>query len=338
MNFGDRVKQAGTATSDAVYVLSGAADSGYKTFFDGLNIPTLAALAGAPEWHDVPILVESGANWQLVTATVWRSSTTNDVAIKDAVVRSSSTGAALGLTGSAPVTLSIVPTKHAFNGFWAPPITHASALLDYQNRPNGVTGAAFAAGYRAQAMDTGAVAMGQRAECSTAFGAAIGGYNARAWHGGQVVTGIARTTLGAVSAINHLIANGVLNALTTDATPTNLAFNHNEGTAAGSDAVYCMAGLTTIEGMLSAVQRSTGDRKLWSFRIVAETNELYTTTTLVEETFTSVVASAGAATWAIDAVPNSGTNSVVLQATGEAAKTLTWACTYTIHYHGVDSL
>lgn len=314
MNIADRVKQDGTATSDAIYVLSGAAADGHVTFETGFQVPTVGDLGGTPTWDNVPILVESGTDWQIITATLQRDGS-GVVSILNGVVRASSTGSALGLTGSAAVTLTVVPSYWSFGMVDFAQRTPTDDVDLYTQRPKASGGGLMALGPRSFASKTHATAQGQNAYAHAPYEDVLGCGNWPDGEGGAAMRG-----------------RSVMMAKTVDATATKLSAADEFGAIASSNAISTDSGLYVIRGTLTAIDHTSGDKKLWDIAFAIETEFDYSATALFGTlTKTVVNADAGASAWDV-AVTVSG-NAFSVEVTGEAATEISWVFSYDAHYH-----
>lgn len=314
MNIADRVKQSGTATSDAIYVLSGAAASGRLTFLAGFAFPTVGDMGGDLDIPDVPILVDYGTDWQIITATVRRDST-GVASILNGVVRASSTGSALGLTGAAAVNLTVVDSywQHNLAAFGIR--TWADNAERFVQLPRVSGGGLMALGPRSFSSKTHATAQGQNAYAHAPYEDVLGCGNWPDGEGGAAMRG-----------------RSVMMAKTVDATATKLSAADEFGAIASSNAISTDSGLYVIRGTLTAIDHTSGDKKLWDIAFAIETEFDYSTTALFGSlTKTVVQADAGASAWDV-AVTISG-NAFSVEVTGEAATDISWVFSYNAHYH-----
>jgi hypothetical protein len=129
---------------------------------------------------------------------------------------------------------------------------------------------------------------------------------------------------------------GVMNGLTTDATPTNLAVDvEGTGALSNSDTLYCDAGLHVIEGDLTAVA-DNGDMRAWHIKVVVRTELDYSAAAIVgTPAVDDLYASAGASTWDATPAVDTATQEFSLGVTGEAATNIAWAFAYTAKYNTV---
>lgn len=319
MNIRDRVKQAATASSDVDYIIvDGTAPDGFRTFRDGFRVPTIAALGGSVTWSHVPALVETaGGDWQIITGTLGRVDDTT-LALTLGTFHESSTGSPLGLTGDAPVTLTVIGTALSY---------HAMALqaLPYSGSFPGVpAGGASTTPY---VNGDGLMAVGAGSFSSRKHSVAMGN---NAWAPAQAMDvygfGFSQFPLSGVT-LEHLKGKAVLrNAYTTDATQAGLDLTDSDGTIAGAGWFTCEPGFNRLRGRVYAIDTASGDHKIWDVDLLIKTALDYSTTVAVgTPVFTVFDASAGAASWALDHEIDG--QDYRLRVTGEAATNIVWTFT-----------
>lgn len=345
MNLRDRVKQTATATSDTEYVLTGGvAATGHLTFAAAFKLSTMQV--GTHTYRNVPLLVQTDTDWQVVIADVVFVSGGSDTAtISNGTVYGSSTGAALGLTGDAPVTITLSETVEHLGllalGRPDPFTTDAEALPGIGVaflRPLLTDGALMALGRGARAAAKNAVAIGAGAfandEHAVALGDSIGPYRA-----GELAFGIGNADLGGGYGEQFVAASrGVMNAKTADATPTTMGLTDRDGVLlTGSGAMGCFAGLTHVKAVVSCVELATGDCARWDVEFAVNTHpSTWASAFFGTATITADPANAaGLSTADVDVTVDSVNNSASFEVTGVAAKTLLWACTYDAHHNEV---
>lgn len=317
MNVADRAKQTATATSDAVYVLAGGvADTDCRLFADAFHFPTTGDLAGDVDYNDVPIFVKPAAGgWQVITATVRRSSA-GVVSILNGVVRESSTGSALGLTGSAAVTVAVVPSYWADNLAAFGSRTHATTTERYVQRPTVSNSGLAAFGPRSSASHEHAIAQGYNAYTSLPYERVQGNGNWTEAGGGVLFK-----------------SDIIWQAKTSNATPEVLACYDATGLITGSGAVFADAiALYVLKGTLTAIKTGGGDKKVWDV-LVAIFSDGSTPATVGTATFTEVYESAGSTGWTPAMAYTNAPDTFSLQVTGQAATDITWGFTGTLHQH-----
>lgn len=340
----DFTKQSATATSDAIYVLSGgAAAPGHRTFETAYQVPSQGTAGGVLNWPNVAIKVEHGTDWQIVVGTLRRADATPlDLQLVDGVVTASSTGAALGLTGAAAVTVTQVASEASFGlmaikarpayATWADGMSRNGAIANGLGHPQLFNGGLFSVGPDSSGAGAGTVAVGHGANTTMDYAATLGGFYAYANMYGEHCGGTSSKFGTANTAISQH-GRSSLNGHTTDATPGKLGFT--AGTTALGDGVYLDSGLTILDGYITAVDTATGDKKVWKFHIVWDTSFDYVTSAVLASDFTEVYEAAGATSWSVAASADSGANQGNIDITGEAATDIMWSAEFSIHYHWV---
>lgn len=320
MKIADRVKQAATATSDAAYVL-GAAEADHLSFFDGYDLPTAAQLAGTLTLTNVPILVEvftAGelTSWQIITATVTRDGS-DVVSIGSGVFRASSTGSALGLTGSEPVVLSVVPSYWSFTHVDFGVITPASNAERYTRRASTGSGGLMALGPRCASNVKHATAQGYNAYANLPYEDAMGCGNWPEAGGGLAMT-----------------SRILWKAYTTDATPELLACYDEDGLISGSNQFFLDAvALYVVRGVLTAIETGGAEKKVWDVEFAVFNDGTAAVAAVGTTAFTEFYESAGSTAWTPALVVTDAPDTFSIQVTGEAATNITWAFTGNIHQH-----
>lgn len=157
---------------------------------------------------------------------------------------------------------------------------------------------------------------------------AVGDFNASVSVGGGVVLNAGNFETG-VSAV--LISCG---AATTNATPTKMAFDFDHATNFG---LYVDSGVLRISAKVVAFEPATGDAKEWTVEAMARMTTDYLTLELIgTPTVTSAFASTGAALWSVAVSVDTLNETLDIEVTGEAARTIRWGATITacslIHY------
>lgn len=331
MNLRDRVKQTAVVVSDTEYTLtSGTAAEGHLTFEAGFPIPSTGDLGGDVDWDNVPVLVEVGdGTWQTLICTLRRA---NDgtITLRDGVLQSSSTGAALGLAAAVVVNVTLAPIAALFHNF----AIAARALLG--TLPGLQSGGDIALFDTCYVDNGGLMAMGRKTYSVAKFGTISGDFMYCPQAGAQYY-GFGGITHGAGDVESALGVGVVRNAYTTNATPAKLGLTTYDGAVAGADTFYLDAGLHVFEGFVTAIDLATGDHKVWAVRVAAKTSLDYATTDILGTPTFDVIDQTGGGTtgWALTAVGVDADNEIYFENTGEAATDISWQFTGRHHHHVV---
>lgn len=337
MQIRDRVKQTGTATSDTAYVLTGgAAESGYQTFATAFDFPAPGA---DTTYSNVPVLVETATAWQIVVCQLLRDDPSNAVLLQNGVVYASSTGAPLGLTGAAAVTVSVVPSEALFGQFAIAPRPAYTAETDGADNGSGDATThpyldnsgllAYGPGSRANGLHT--LALGYRATVDHALASVLGGYRLYSGAPGEQNSGVGIVDV-ASAGVAVMRARGAYSAHTTDATATKLAFRYGPSPATSVQQGWSIQdGVTVLTGTLTAVATATGNKKVWDVTVVF--GNTGGTVTALASTFTEVYEHGSATGWTPAATVVGTTGHI--EVTGAAATDISWGFTYDAHRHEV---
>ena len=359
MNIRDRVRQ--TATNDGVTptafdLSAGAAVATFQAFEDAYDVSSVSS--GTKTFASLPLLIEKadGSGWQIQISTVtftWVGPAAGaGTWAVSGTLYASSTGAALSYAADEEVTVSLVAAASMTSSMQLRPLDPPSGAEHFDDGsyfPRLNTGL-LAIGENAYGNGTDAVAIGVAANASGTASFALGNgvfiNNAYALGSGapgafannalvQTVGFVQPTGFLAGAAVQAVTFDrGILNGLTTDATPTNLGVDvTGTGTLSNTDSMYCDAGLHVIEGDLTAISDS-GEMKAWHIKVVVRTELDYSAAAIVGTPVTDeLYESAGATTWAVTPAVNTGTQYFTLGVTGAAATNIAWAFTYTAKYH-----
>jgi hypothetical protein len=131
---------------------------------------------------------------------------------------------------------------------------------------------------------------------------------------------------GYSSAVSNAYADGGLvglAAFTTNATATKMAHNGNHATNSG---IYCEAGsVTTITGVVTAINNSTKDIKSWKVEAVVKCDTSGNATVVAGGTPTELYEDAGMTGPTIAVVGSTAAWDTTIEVTGVAATNITWS-------------
>jgi hypothetical protein len=346
MQIRDRVKQTATATSDTAYVLTaGVAEDGHRTFATAYEFPAAAVDA---TYSNVPVLVETAAGaWQIVICQLLRDDPSNAVTLQNGVVYASSTGSPLGLTGSAPVVVSVVPTEALFGQLaikprpvYDPPGTAGTdqdfGVTNYlTSHPMLKNGGLFALGPSSRATALESIALGIQANAWIEHSFVAGGFAAYSGAPGESAAGLGVANYASALATSALTARGAQVANTTDATPVNLDYSYGLHPNTTVDSGWMVnSGITRLVGTLSAYDTS-GNSKVWAVDVTFQTSPDYSATVVLTQSFVELYEHASATGWTAAASADSGSNYGFIGVTGAAATNIAWGFIYEAHRHEV---
>jgi hypothetical protein len=345
MIFADRVKQTAlvTAYASSVYTInldSGAAVSGFRTFREGFNVPTVAAQPGTITNIVIPVIIEKGSDWIAGLGNFTRNAT--------------------GALGDLTLTLdsnAFTTQRNAggniFNGDTVTIYAGASAGHSSGVKTRGdVVGSFFSylgadgevsIGRSSLADGKHGVAIGNTATVSGAYSVSIGsgvsggkqlthnrgqGIGDYGPHSDNFGLNLGAKTVGAYGAadVYQWNENSLRQLVTTNATPANMvAYNidSNDAAIANSDELYCDSGVSFFSAIITAFQVSTDVTKVWRLEFALKTKMDYSSSAFVGSVVKTVLGTdSGAASWDVAAAISG--NAAVIQATGEAAKDILW--------------
>lgn len=202
---------------------------------------------------------------------------------------------------------------------------------------------AVAIGDLAEVTNKGGYALGYAGYVGSPYAGVVGGYRSQSGYAygvGHGMNGVLLLQAGTTPA--EAWTNSVhafLATATTDATPATLkaydpllAAAPDTPAIAGHDALYCDAGLTVFEGVLTAIDADSGDMKRWFLKWSVRTTMNYATTSLFGTLDKGTPQEdAGAAAWDVAITTDSGTNTCSVEVTGAAATEIVWQFSFRLH-------
>lgn len=176
---------------------------------------------------------------------------------------------------------------------------------------------AFAAGYKSEARGAGSVALGESNLASGPNSSVVGGLHASAPLWGQAAYAAGRFTVVGDAQHSLLVARRE----TADATTVALMLR-------GSTEIPVLPAekVWAFKGMVVAKEPATGDASLWE--ISGGIKRLGNVTTLIgTPTITELAADLNAGAWDVGITADDVNDSLAINVTGEAAKTIRWVAT-----------